>query len=73
MNPTPEDLKARRDGKVLLFLAVGALSGILLWYGSVLLRRHETLLGIAAIAFSALFWYPLFRLGRYHARRRHDP
>ena len=66
---TEADLRARRQGKILLFLIVGAVSAILLWIGVEAVRENEPW-GLAALTGSALFGWPLFRLGMYHARRR---
>jgi hypothetical protein len=70
MELTEEDRQAQRTGKLLLFLVVGAISGLLLWFGVQLIRQEDFLGGGLAAVGSALFWYPLFRLGRYHARKR---
>lgn len=54
---------------MLLFLFVGGLSGVLLTLAYRQFRAEDYLTGILACAGSAVFWYPLFRLGRYHARK----
>ena len=69
MEFSEEDLAFRQLGKILFFLFVGALSAILLYVGWHDVNRDEPM-GYLAFAGSALFWWPLFRLGRYHARKR---
>jgi len=69
MDVSEEDLALQQQGKILLFLFVGALSAILLYVGWHYVNRDEPA-GYLALAGSALFWWPLFRLGMYHARKR---
>lgn len=56
-------------GKTLFFLFVGGLSGVLLYLGYRQIRAEDYLTGIPTLAASAIFWYPLYRLGRFHARK----
>ena len=69
MDVTDDDLRVRLQGKVALFLFVGAVSAILLFVGVECLRGDDPL-GYLALVGSAVFWWPLFRLGMYHARKR---
>jgi hypothetical protein len=57
------------EAKILLFPFVGALSGLLLYIGVQWLREGEAL-GVVALSGSSAFWWPLFRLGMEHARRK---
>jgi len=68
MEPTEDDLALRHLGRYLVFGSVGFLSAVLLYLGYHHLIR-ENPQGYLECAGSAVFWYPLFRLGRYHARR----
>ena len=72
MDVTDDDLRVRLQGKVALFVFVGAVSAILLFVGIQCVRGDEPL-GYLALVGSALFWWPLFRLGMYHARKRRHP
>jgi hypothetical protein len=72
MEYSQEDRRAWQQGKVLLFLFVGALSGILLYIGYYEMTHGEPI-GYLAVVASAVFWWPLFRLGSYHARKRRPP
>ena len=70
MDETDQILRARRQGKVALFLFVGAVSGLLLLVSVHYFQEDQWGPGVLALAGSTVFWYPLFRLGMLHARKR---
>ncbi|HLY11669.1 MAG TPA: hypothetical protein VKW04_20380 [Planctomycetota bacterium] len=69
MEDSSDDLAARDLGRALVFVSVGAVSAFLLFFGVRWLREQDPVGGILAITGSVLFWWPLFRLGMYHARK----
>jgi hypothetical protein len=73
VDETDQILRARQQGKVALFLFVGAVSGLLLLVSVHFFQEDQFLPGILTLAGSTLFWYPLFRLGMYHARKHRPP
>jgi CHASE2 domain-containing sensor protein len=70
VDETDQILRARQQGKVVLFLFVGAVSGLLLLVSVHYFQEDQWLPGILSLAGSTAFWYPLFRLGMLHARKR---
>lgn len=70
MQDSEEDLVTRDIGKAMVFAGVMVLSGLLLWVAVELILRRQIVFGSLAGLGSAAFWWPLFKLGRYHARRR---
>lgn len=60
---TEEGVDLRPVGKAIVFFGVGTLSAVLLWYATCLIRKDDIVLGGEMSIASALFWYPLFRLG----------
>lgn len=71
-NVSEEDRRAREAGRILVFLVAGALSGLLLYLGYWSVTHGEPL-GFLALVGSAVFWWPLFRLGVHHARKNRPP
>jgi hypothetical protein len=67
-----EEPRTVQQGKLFLFLFVGAVSGILLYIGIQAIREREPL-GFLALVGSAVFWWPLFKLGSHHAKKRRPP
>jgi len=69
VDESEQALRAQQQGKVALFLFVGAVSGLLLLISVHYFQEEQWVPGILTLAGSTLFWYPLFRLGMYHARK----
>jgi hypothetical protein len=70
MNPSQADLDARQLGKFLFFMAVGLFSALCLAGALHFYRREDLPVAFACLLASASLWWPLFQLGRFHARKR---
>jgi hypothetical protein len=73
MDTTEEDHDLRQLGKLVFFLSVGLFSALSLAAAVHFFREEEPWLAGAALTASASLWWPLFRLGRYHAKQRRGP
>jgi len=73
MDESEQDMRTQVQGKMALFLFVGAVSGLLLLVSVHFFQEDQFLPGTLTLAGSTLFWYPLFRLGMYHARKGRPP
>jgi hypothetical protein len=73
VDESEQDLRTQLQGKIALFLFVGVVSGLLLLVSVHFFQEDQFLPGVLALGGSTLFWYPLFRLGMYHARKQRPP
>jgi hypothetical protein len=73
MGTAEEDQDLRQLGKLVFFLSVGLFSALSLAAAVHFLREEEPVVAAAALAASARLWWPLFKLGRYHAKQRRRP
>jgi hypothetical protein len=73
VDESEEALRVQRQGKVALFLFVGAVPGLLLLVSVRSFQEERWVPGVLSLAGSTHFWYPLFRLGMVHARKRGRP
>jgi hypothetical protein len=68
---TPEDdLHYRKLGRACVFLGAGAFSALCLAGAVNFFRHEEPVIAGAALLASSSLWWPLFKLGRYHAKQR---
>jgi hypothetical protein len=73
MGTAEEDQDLRGLGKLMFFLSVGLFSALCLAGAVHFFREEEPWIAGASLAASASLWWPLFRLGRYHAKQRRRP
>jgi lipopolysaccharide export LptBFGC system permease protein LptF len=70
MESSDQEQDLRQLGRVSVFVFVGVLSALFLALSVDTGRRNSPTASIVCFLLSALFWWPLFKLGRYHAKKR---